>query len=238
MSEWWAGLTTANQCFYGAAGVFSMFFILQLIALLVGMGGEDVDVDADVDVDIDADVDMDMDAGADIDADVDVGDEFSPSDAVESTAAFRLISLRSIVAFCTLFSWAGALYLNHGVELGTALLYALLWGLVAMVGAAALVNLMRRMAETGTSKVASCLGTMGTVYYNIPADGTGEVRVTVSGVLSHLKARAAGGEAVKAGTPVRVTRILGPAAVEVQTISSEATEQPSDTDAPQGKAKE
>ena len=46
----------------------------------------------------------------------------------------------------------------------------------------------------------------------------GEVRVTVSGVVSYIKARAVGGEALKAGTPIHVTRCVGQTMVLVKTI--------------------
>jgi hypothetical protein len=72
------------------------------------------------------------------------------------------------------------------------------------------------MAETGNIRLESCNGQAGTVYLNIPAGGDGEVRVCVSGVMRTVRARVTGGRELKAGAPVKVTRVLGPNLVEVE----------------------
>jgi membrane protein implicated in regulation of membrane protease activity len=213
MIEWWQGLDAATRWFYGAAVFFSAFFLWQFISALVGLsGGEEVDLDAGADVDVDADLD--------VDADVDAGDieASSAEDAVESVAAFRLITIRSILAFFTMFFWAAAMYRDFGTEMTRAIIYGIFWGAGGFLAVALVVNMMRRLAETGSPRLASCVGTRGTVYLNIPAVGQGEVRVTVSGVVSHVKARAIGGREVPPGTPIRVVRTIGQNSVEVEPI--------------------
>ncbi|HPM24376.1 MAG TPA: hypothetical protein PLP66_10760, partial [Phycisphaerae bacterium] len=54
------------------------------------------------------------------------------------------------------------------------------------------------------------------VYLDIPADGEGEIRTEVNGVVTHVKARAAGGQAVKAGTAVVIERVVFGNRVEVR----------------------
>jgi len=66
------------------------------------------------------------------------------------------------------------------------------------------------------------VGSRGSVYLDVPAGGTGEVRVTVSGVVSMVKARALGGQAIKAGTPVRVVRQIEANCVAVEPVGDEA----------------
>jgi hypothetical protein len=56
------------------------------------------------------------------------------------------------------------------------------------------------------------------VYADIPAGGTGQIRTLVSGVVTVVAARAAGGEALKAGTPVKVRRCLDATTVEVEKV--------------------
>jgi hypothetical protein len=131
-------------------------------------------------------------------------------------AAFKLLSLRSIVAFFTLFTWAGALYLNTGRAAGAAVGLALVWGLVAMVLVSLLIRGMGRMTETGNLRLGSCVGGAGTVYLDIPAGGTGEVRVTCNGRIVHVKAQAAGGQGIKAGAGVRVSKLVGPDTLVVE----------------------
>ena len=202
VGEWWSGLTPLIKGFYLAAMFFSVLFAWQLLGILIGLGGSH-------------DLDVDADAGGDFDVDHPELDHSGGIEAVDTMAAFKLLSVRSILAFFMLFTWAGALYMDQGVPVGRAMTYAMLWGTASMLLVAGVFYLMRRMTESGSQRIATCLGTRGTVYLDIPKDGMGEVRVTVSGVLTHVKARSFGGHELPAGTPVRVKRVLGPTSVEV-----------------------
>ena len=55
-----------------------------------------------------------------------------------------------------------------------------------------------------------------TVVKTIPAGGEGEIRTEVNGVVTHVKARAADGQAMKAGTAVVVERVVFGNRVEVR----------------------
>ena len=220
MGSWWQNLTVANQVFYAAALFFSVFFVWQFIAALIGLGGHEGEVDTGADVEAgDIGGHMDVDAhGFDAHVDVDAHDieAATASDAAETIAAFKLVSIRSILAFFMMFCWAGAMYLNIKVTLTRALIYALLWGLAGMLLVALVVNMIRRLAETGTKRLASAVGTTGMVYMNIPEDGQGQVRIAVSGVMSYVAARATEARGIRAGTAIRVVRTLGPSTVEVE----------------------
>lgn len=211
MSEWWDTLNALNQAFYVGACFFSVLFIWQLLAALIGLGGDEIDADGDVDVDVSADLDHDgtyddFEAGAE-------------ADSGESMTSFKLLSVRAIITFFTLFTWGGALYMNDGIAAPKATGLALIWGLAGGLIIAVLLNMLRKLAETGNRQLATSLGTMGTVYLNIPENGTGEVKVTVSGVVSHVKARAKDGKEVAAGTPIRVVKKIGPNILEVEVVS-------------------
>lgn len=193
LNLWWSGLEPLNRWFFIAAAFFSVFFLWQLIMAIIGLGG-----------------------GEDIDTHVDVSAHDTPHDATDTVAIFKLISFRSVLAFFTLFTWAGALYLNQKMSVSLALFYALLWGLAAMVAVSMIFNLLSRMTETGNIKIDTAVGSIGTVYLNIPEGGEGEVRVACSGVMTHLKARNADGAALKAGATVKIIKVTGPNAVQVQ----------------------
>jgi hypothetical protein len=196
MSTWWAELAVLARWFYIVAAFFSVFFIWQLIMAIIGLGGGE----------------------ADLDTHVDAGDHVSPDDMHETVTAFKLLSFRSILAFFTLFAWAGALYLERQVPTGRAMTYAAMWGIAAMAIVSLVLFLMRRMSETGNIRIETTVGVNGTVYLDIPANGEGEVRVLCSGVITHFKARNAGGAPLKGGTPVRVTKVLGPNTIEVEQL--------------------
>jgi len=200
LSAWWGSLESLAQWFYAGAVFFSVLFVWQLVAALIGLSAGDHDLDAGAHVDASGGHDLHTHDG----------------DHHESMAVFKLLSLRSVLAFATLFAWAGALYLNTGVAAGWAMFYATLWGLLALVLVAFMLNLLPRLAQSGNLDMASAIQAMAPVYLDIPKDGDGEIRVLVSGVMTHLRARTADGAALKAGATIKVLRVLGPNLVEVE----------------------
>ena len=86
MQEWWNSLSGAESFFYGMAIFSSVFFVWQILAAFMGLDG-----DADVDI-----------------ADSDIPDAVDHAGVLESSQAFKLLSLRSIVTFFTLFFWGSA----------------------------------------------------------------------------------------------------------------------------------
>ena len=211
MQEWWQDLTPLCRGFYSAASFFSVFMVWQLIAALTGLDGDDGDIgDAgDVGGDVDADGTYhDFETGA-------------HADSAETAVAFQLLSIRSILGFCTLFSWAGAMYLNDGVSTQKAIAIAFVWGIIGMVGITSIMYLMKKLTHTGTANLRSCVGTVGTVYLNIPENGFGEVKVTVGDAVSHIKARSSTNKSLSANTSVRVVKCLDKTTVEVEPITEE-----------------
>jgi hypothetical protein len=198
-SAWWNGLQSLNQWFFIGAAFFSVFFIWQIITTIMGIGVGEGDVDTHVEP---------------------TGHHDTPDDSQDTIAVFKLLSVRSIIAFFTLFSWAGALYMNSKASVASSLAYSFAWGIAAMVLVSLLVYGMRRMTETGNVKVSTTVGSTATVYLDIPANGDGEIRALCSGIMTHLKARTVNGAAAKAGTKVKVLKVTGPNSVEVELDNS------------------
>jgi len=204
MHEWWIGLEGATRFFYGMAAFFSVFFLWQMIAAFMGLSGDDVDV-----------IDH---SGFDLGGD-DTADVLDHHDVVESSQAFKILSLRSIVTFFTLFSWGCALYTQDGMPLVKAMGISSIWGLAGMLAIALIFWGMGKLTETGTKEVASCLGQAGTVYLDIPAGGSGEIKTTISGAVEHVKARSMTGEALASGTQVRIVKIIDQTLVGVEKLT-------------------
>lgn len=198
MTVWWNSLDSLNRWFYIAAIFFSVFLLWQLVMAIAGLGGGD----------------------GDLDTHVDVGGHDTPHDTGDTVDTFKLLSVRSILSFFTLFTWAGALYLNQHMPVSQALLYALLWGLAAMVAVSLLFHMLRKMTETGNIDIGTSVGSVGTVYLDIPVNGEGEIRVQCSGAMTHLKARTVDGSGAKAGAAVTVIKVTGPNTVQVTLKSS------------------
>lgn len=196
-SVWWNGLSVLNHWFFGAAFFFSFFFLWQFLMALIGLAGAEVSLDTHVDPS---------------------WEHTAPNDASDTMNAFKLVSIHSMLAFLTLFSWGGALYISHGVPVARSLIYAFAWGLAALLVVSALLYAMRRLTSSGNLRLESCVGNEGTVHLDIPANGMGEVRVICGNAATHFRARASGAAAIKAGTPVIVVRVAGPNTIEVETV--------------------
>jgi membrane protein implicated in regulation of membrane protease activity len=193
METWWQSLTAVNKAFAVAALFFSLMFLWQIVGMLLGMHGESTDGVMDQ-----------------------AHTGHHPADSHASGITFTLVSLRSMLAFATLFSWAGTLYLMSGVSLIAALIYSVIWGAVAMVIVAYVVYKLVQLQETGNITVWSAIGEEAVVYMNIPEGGVGKIRVMVSGVMSYVNARSKGGNAIPAGTKVRVSAVLDNNMLEVE----------------------
>lgn len=203
MNAWWDGLSGLARAMYIGAAFFSILFVWQLLAALMGLADDASEI-ADVEG-------MDTATG-------------SGSDAAGTIHAFQLLSLRSILTFLTLFTWGSALYLNRGERPGTAMGISILWGLAGMGCVAALLYWLPKMAHTGTQRIDSCVGGRATVYLDIPAGGTGQVRTLVSGISTHVDAVAPDGAALRSGMPVVITRQLDHKTVEVKAVKSQDEE--------------
>ena len=195
-------LALLHEVYWGSAVFFSVIFGWQLLATFMGLGGAADHADA---------------AGAD---DAAGGHDAHDGNihSADSVASFKLLSVRSVVAFGVLFGWAGVLYTKYAPENNPNLtmIYSVLWGTVGMLIVSSLFYLLRRMTETGTPQLSTSVGQRGTVYMDIPAGGMGKIRCTVSNAVSFVNARAASGEALTAGTPVLVKRVLDTSTVEVE----------------------
>ncbi len=157
--------------------------------------------------------------GAAMDHGADVHDH--ASDSGEGAITFTLVSVRSVIAFGALFSWAGTLYLSGGTTPALAVLYSAFWGLVAMFAVSYLLYALLRLQETGNISFWTAVGTVGTVYLDIPEQGVGQIRVSVSGVISFLKARSLDGMPLPAGTKIIVLGIGENNVLEVSPLKEE-----------------
>ena len=198
MDAWWTDLTTLNQILYIVAIFFSAFFVWQLLAVLFGLGNV-------------------SDAGFSGDTNLgDAGPELNDG----TVASFKLLSIRSLIAFGMLFGWAGALYLQRGLDTQTALLYALVWGSAGMLVVAYFFRGIRQLTETGNASLDTCVGTAGEVYLDIPEGGAGQVRVLESGAVTYVSARGRKGMPISAKTPVRILRVADATTLEVEPMVS------------------
>ncbi|MHC4249408.1 MAG: hypothetical protein ACYS9X_09820, partial [Planctomycetota bacterium] len=195
-----------------------LFAIRLVLFFLGGLGDTDAD-GGDVDVGDVGDA-GDIDVGDVGDAgDVDVGDAGGDvGDAVESAAAFKLLTLQGITAFLAMFGLVGLAC--YKADLGGALSVG--GGIAAgAVSVAIITNLLAallRLQSSGTISLKNAIGQDGTVYLRIPADGTGKVQVEVQERLMVLEAVSADKVELKTDDKVKVVGLVGGRTLSVKKL--------------------
>jgi membrane protein implicated in regulation of membrane protease activity len=206
MEALWEGMSLLNKAFVVSAAVFSVLFLWQIVIMIMGM---DMDGHAHMGA-------GDFDHG-DFDHADHGGGEHAQGDGGEAVT-FTFVSVRSLIAFGTLFSWAGALYMATGTAAILAIVYSAIWGLVAMFAVSYLLYWLLRQQELGNASVWSALGEEGIVYMDIPEGGLGKIRVMVSGAISFVNARTREGNPLTSGAKVRVVGVVNDTTLEVEEI--------------------
>lgn len=197
MTELWSQyqhLDLVTQVFFAFAVFFGLLFVWQLVMSVFGLGGH-----------------------SDVNTGHDAAHPASAHHGDDGMISFQLLSFRSVLAFFTLFTWYTSMTLAaQRTGLFWAIAVGLLWGLAGMFAVAFVFWLLRKLGETGTGRIETCVGTTATVYADIPEGGFGQIRCTVSGVVSFIRARGAGGKAIKSGTPVQILWKIDDTSVEVE----------------------
>ena len=143
------------------------------------------------------DVDMDLDGAVDA--------------HMDSTGAFELFSLLSVLAFFMGVGWMGlACRVNWGLGSAVSAVSATAFGLSLMGLSAGLMYAVRQMTHEGRYDVKTAIGQTAKVYLTIPAkgQGQGQVEVTVSGRRKVLPAMSASDE-IPAFTRVTIVDVVG-----------------------------
>ena len=120
-------------------------------------------------------------------------------------ADFKLISIRSVMAFMTFFGWGGVIFGKFGWP---GLLGAFACGFSMMFVTAGLMCVIFRLQHSGNVSPDEYVGKHGAVYIGIPSgrEGTGKVTVTIGGSTSEILAIA--DESILTGTTVVVVERL------------------------------
>jgi len=180
-SAWWDALLAMQKVYWMIAIPFSIIFILQLIlSLFTGDGGHDA-------------TGHDGDSG-----DTDHG------------MPFQFFTIKNMIAFFTIFGWAGIACLNGGLGNLASIIVSIVSGLVMMTIMASIFYFMSKMVESGNLDFKNAINKTGTVYIPIPASraGQGKIQVKVQSSLRELDAVTDDIENIKTGMLVVVTEVL------------------------------
>jgi len=200
MAEWWDSLAVQYQIFYGVGIIGTVILIIQLIMTLIGAGHDGDMADGHVDLDAAA-------AGADL----------------EHASGLQVLSSRTVVAFMTGFGWTGAFALRQGLSMPVALLLAVVVGGLLMWLVFLLMRMLFSLRQSGSLDYRNAVGQVGSVYVTIPPsrEGEGQVQVMVQGRLSTVNACTSEPEAIASGRQIRVTGLVPPRTLVVETLTEE-----------------
>lgn len=191
MEEWFSALTLFEKSYWVIAGISSIFFVFILITTF--LVGDADDVDGDVD--------------AEIESDTGIG--------------FQFFTFKNLVAFFTIFSWAGISSMDAGFGKGITILISIIAGLMMMFVMGALIYYINKLVSSGTLKLENAIGNVGEVYLTIGANRStiGKVHVNIQGALRELDALADSEQTLKTGTVIKVKEITGTGILIVQPLN-------------------
>ena len=173
--------------YWGATIIGGTLFVLRTIMMLAGGGLGEGDFEADMDVDGDINIDGDH-------LDTDPDSDFS----------FKLLSMQGLTAFFMMFGLVGLALLKANVAVLLTILGGGIAGTFAVWVISMLFSQMKRLQSDGTLQIENVIGESGSVYLNIPAQGTGQVQVTAQGALKIFDAISKGGQKIVTGEKISV----------------------------------
>ncbi len=184
--------------YFISAIVGGSILVLQVILILVGASGAHADTGGghfDVHDHVDVHPDVDGDA---------------------SSAFFKVLSLKTLVAFFTFFGLSGMACTHSGVGSGLTLAISLASGSAALYIVAWMMAGMAKLESSGNLDLRNAVGIAGKVYLTIPAahSGRGKVTVAVQGRTVEAKATTGGGS-LTTGTMIKVIGVPAPDTLEV-----------------------
>lgn len=186
--------------------------LVQVGLLLVGFGAEGLDVDMPDDIadGLDVDVDIDLDAA-------DAVDDVGEIGHAHTLSAFRVLSLRTVVAALTFFGLGGLAAQAAGAQTIMALAVAVAAGGVAMYAVFWTMQGMKKLQAEGTVRIHRAVGRPATVYLRIPAEksGTGKIQFNLQNRTMEYLAITPG-EELPTGAKVVVTSVITSDTVEVE----------------------
>lgn len=185
-------MTGLELLFVICAAFGTILFIVRLVLMFLGGGGEEGAADAD--------------AGGLDGAD---GHEFGDHDFADSDLSFKALSLQGLTAFFMMFGLVGWAMVRQGsIPAAFSILGGMLAGFATVWMMKKIFQWAGTLQSSGTLDLQNAIGQEGHVYLTIHPGQIGKVQVVVQGRLSVLNAMAEDKtEEIKTGQRVWVVRI-------------------------------
>jgi len=197
ITTWWASLSLVMKILWGVTLAASLIFIIQSILTFIGADAGDGGIDTDFDTGFDTEA-----------ADA----------AVEGGT--NLYTFRNFVNFILGFGWSAILLQEKIHSVPLLLIVSVIIGVALVAVVMYLFKWLSGMQQSGNINVyKSAVGCNGTVYLTIPAErgGEGKVQISINNAVREYDA-VTDGDALKTGTPIRVTEVINANTVLVEPL--------------------
>ncbi len=189
---WFSSLELLLKVFWSCAIVSSLFFVVQFVLTLIGIGDADVDMDG-------------MDS----------------VDAMSGDGGMALFTVKNLIHFFLGVGWGGVSLWNVIPSKILLVLVCLLIGIFMVALFIWLFKKMRSIESRGSYDPHEAVGAICDVYLSIPAahTGKGKVQISLRGAVLEMDALTSG-ERLGTGTKVRVVELLDNHTVLVEAIDN------------------
>ncbi len=156
ISDAWQTMCLLEKVYWCFAIPFSLLFVIQLVLTFFGGDIDATEAEGDVDGSIEHDTGID----------------------------FQFLTLKNLIAFFTIFGWAGIASLDAGLSAFVTVIVSTMAGLIMMTIMASIAYFMGKLTDDGTLKLQNAIGKTASVYLTIPAKrgGLGKVQIKVQGM--------------------------------------------------------
>lgn len=137
----------------------------------------------------------------DMGADLDSGDGFG------TDASFNLLSVQGLTAFFMMFGLVGLSLLAAESSIFLSILGGLAAGGFTVWVLSLIFSKMKLLDSDGTVDIKNAIGVRGSVYLNIPAQGTGQVQLSVQGALKIFDAMSKDDQKIMTGEKIVVVDV-------------------------------
>ena len=200
ISSWWLSLSLAMKILWGVTLAASLIFLIQSIMTFIGADAGDGGIDTDFDTGFDSQV---------ADATVEGGT--------------NLYTFRNFVNFILGFGWSAILLQEKITSVPLLLIVSVIIGGALVTAVMYLFKWLSGMQQSGNINIyKSAVGCNGTVYLTIPGErsGEGKVQISINNSVREYDA-VTDSDALKTGTPIRVTEVLNANTVVVEPLEPE-----------------
>lgn len=206
MLETIIAMTFIEKFFLTFALSGTVIFVIRMLLMIVGFASDHGDgLGLDNDTASDAhDIGFDHHDASMVNSDAhSMTDNATHHD--DSDSSFRFISIQGITSFFMMFGWVGlAIIRDNQLPAWIAISGGIIAGVFTVWVLSRIFAFVFRLQSDGTMRIRHALGSGGTVYLNIPKEGTGQVQVEIDGRLKVCDAISSNKEEIKTGDQVTV----------------------------------